>query len=110
MFDVENTACCFLRKGAILFYLYNHIRQNHQEGNIFAESPPLDGLQQGYSMELDAVQSDKNARSRCPEQRVDAATDIVWQMMTIAHCHHLRYHKHKLLCFSAPIFYLPVNY
>ena len=93
---LKNTACCFLRKGTILFYLYNHIWQNHQKGNIFAESPPLDGLQQGYFMELDKVQSDKNARSCCPEQRVDAATDIVWQMMTIAHRHRLQYHKDNL--------------
>ena len=52
---------------------------NHPEGNLFAESPPLDGLWQTYFMELDTVQSDKNTCSYCPEQRVDAATDIVRQ-------------------------------
>ena len=31
-----------------------------KEGNLFAESPPLDGLRQMYFMELDAVQSEKN--------------------------------------------------
>ena len=59
--------------------IYNSLSTNHREDNLFAESPPLDGLWQTYFMELDAVQCDKNTCSYCPEQRVDAATDIVRQ-------------------------------
>ena len=36
-------------------------------------------------MELDGVQSDKNTCSCCPEQRVDAATDIVRQAFIFLH-------------------------
>ncbi len=59
------------------YTICNRSSQNPQEDNLFAESPPLDGLRQAYFMELDEVQSGKNTCSCCPEQRVDAATDIV---------------------------------
>ena len=58
-------------------FIYSNLSSNHREDNLFAESPPLDGLRQTYFMELDEVQSDKNTCSCCPEQCVDAATDIV---------------------------------
>ena len=63
--------------------IYNSLSTNHREDNLFAESPPLDGLWQTYFMELDEVQSDKNTCSCCPEQRVDAATDIVRQTWSV---------------------------
>ena len=66
--------------------------QNYQEGNLFAESPPLDGLRQAYFMELDGVQSDKNVCSCCPEQRVDAATDIVRQTFISFRLNGFMYH------------------
>ena len=61
----------------------NSLSPNLPEGNLFAESPPLDGLWQAYFMELDAVHSDKNTCSYCPEQRVDAATDIARQTIVL---------------------------
>ena len=73
---LSRTACGRCNRYCLMKLSITTLLPNHPEGNLFAESPPLDGdfcwLSQSWQ-----TQSDKDGQARkCPEQRVDAATDI----------------------------------
>ena len=105
---LSRTACGRCNRYCPMKLSITTLLPNHPEGNLFAESPPLDGdfcwLSQSWQ-----TQSDKDGQARkCPEQRVDAATDIARQIALFFTLDQIYLSPSKPIFSSAPC-NLPLN-
>ncbi len=105
---LSRTACGRCNRYCLMKLSITTLLPNHPEGNLFAESPPLDGdfcwLSQSWQ-----TQSDKDGQARkCPEQRVDAATDIARQIALFFTLDQIYLSPSKPIFSSAPC-NLPLN-